>query len=163
MSPLRFEVPVKLISAANAREHHMARATRVKKEREAVYRVVPWLDLPAAYDVRLTRLGGKRLDDDNLHAALKGARDAVATRLRVDDASTVIRWSVAQEPQDGAPTRVRIEVESVYGGLAELRHEEDAALSRFVYSPGKPAPAEPPAKDWRALVKPNHVPGRGKP
>lgn len=83
-------------STPNLREHHMARARRVKAQRAAVARKMPkWAEGPLLV-ARLTRVGPRALDTDNLAAALKGHRDAVAARLRVDDATPLMRWEYAQ-------------------------------------------------------------------
>lgn len=93
---IEFTIPGSAPSTPNLREHHMARARRVKAQRAAVARKMPkWTDGPLLV-VRLTRVGPRALDTDNLAAALKGHRDAVAARLRVDDATPLMRWEYAQ-------------------------------------------------------------------
>lgn len=83
----------------NAREHHHARARRVKAER----REVQWglhgclrPDLPCV--VTLTRVAPSNgLDDDNLASALKSCRDQVAEWLGVDDRHRhIVRYSYEQ-------------------------------------------------------------------
>jgi hypothetical protein len=83
-------------STPNLREHWAATAKRVKAQRAAVARKMPaWSEGPLLI-VRLTRVGPRLLDTDNLAAALKGHRDAVAARLRVDDASPLVKWEYHQ-------------------------------------------------------------------
>jgi hypothetical protein len=48
--------------------------------------------------VTLTRVGGRKMDDDNLSAALKAVRDGVADWLGVDDGSPLLTWDYRQEP-----------------------------------------------------------------
>jgi hypothetical protein len=89
-------IPGEAPSTPNLREHHMARARRVKNQRAKVMAKVPtWGGGPLLF-VRLTRVAPRRLDDDNLAGALKGHRDAVAARLRVDDASPLVGWEYQQ-------------------------------------------------------------------
>lgn len=94
----------------NAREHHMARARRVKAERLLIGgRLVahPKPALPCV--VTLTRIAPSNgLDDDNLASALKGVRDAFAVWIGVDDKRRdVVRY---QYEQERGPWAVRIEV-----------------------------------------------------
>ncbi len=65
-----------------------------------------------ALNVKLTRLGGRELDDDNLRSACKASRDAVASLLLSDDRDPWLRWDYGQEP--GGPCGVRVEI-SVFG------------------------------------------------
>lgn len=109
-------VPVRTISAINAREHWAVRAKRVKAERRATAWALRVASAEGLLDrepiVRLTRLMGPRgrmLDDDNLRSALKSVRDAVAEWLRADDADERITWVYAQ-PERAAQWGVRVEV-----------------------------------------------------
>jgi hypothetical protein len=95
----RVEVPLKTVSALNAREHYMARSRRVKAEREAI----AWklgarraeLALPVV--VTLQRCApSSGLDSDNLLSSLKGCRDQVAKWLGVDDRDPRVEWRYAQ-------------------------------------------------------------------
>jgi hypothetical protein len=59
--------------------------------------------------VKLIRVGGKRLDDDNLQFAFKAIRDAVAEWLRVDDGDTSsVRFRYDQRPGYVAGVRIVI-------------------------------------------------------
>lgn len=80
-------IPIRTISALNAREHHHARANRVRGEREATTWILrAFRRPPIPCSVRLTRVAPSNgLDDDNLTGALKGVRDQVAEWLGVDD------------------------------------------------------------------------------
>lgn len=78
-----------------------ARAGTAKRQRsKALKACPPWAAGPLL-TVRLTRVSPGTLDDDAVPAALKHVRDGVAARLRVDDASPLVRWEYAQET--GAP------------------------------------------------------------
>jgi hypothetical protein len=87
-------LPVETVSEANRRDHWAVRAKRAKAHRTAAYLAVPAHSLPAV--VTLTRVGPRRLDDDNLRGALKAVRDGVADRLGVDDADARVRWEYRQ-------------------------------------------------------------------
>lgn len=103
----RFEVPMKVPSVSNLREHWAAKAKRVDAQKRAVrYRCPAWTGRPLLV-VRLTRVAPRALDDDNLRGALKAVRDAVASWLKVDDASPLVRWEYAQER--GSAVCVRVE------------------------------------------------------
>lgn len=105
--PMSFVVPIETKSTSNLREHHMARARRVKHERGAVTLRMPRWEGPPLLVVRLTRVAPRRLDDDNLRGALKAVRDAVAARLRIDDASPLVSWDYAQEKGEAS---VRVDI-----------------------------------------------------
>lgn len=59
--------------------------------------------------VKMIRVGGKKLDDDNLDNAFKAVRDVVAEWLQVDDGDhTRVRFTCRQEPGWKAGIRVEI-------------------------------------------------------
>ena len=97
MSAVLVTVPIRLESVANKREHWARKARRVKSERDAVGWILgnhPRPALPGV--VALTRVAPRELDGDNLQAAFKAVRDAVATFLGVADNHAGIRWEYAQ-------------------------------------------------------------------
>lgn len=101
---------LKLISAANAHEQHWARKDRVRVEREVVARalvgVAPVLRPKL---VRVTRLGVRLMDTDNLAGAAKSVRDEIATWLGVDDGPLgPVTWVVEQAKGEGYGVRVEI-------------------------------------------------------
>jgi hypothetical protein len=113
---IEFTIPIRTVSALNAREHHMARARRVKKEREATAWAITLaelgeVELPAT--VTLIRLGPTPgLDDgDNLAASQKGVRDEIAKWLGVDDRSPQVKWRYGQRRQKHWGVCVHIEPE----------------------------------------------------
>ena len=104
-----FSVPVRAPSTPNLREHWAVRAKRADSQKRAARACCPpWTRGPLLV-VRMTRVAPRALDSDNLAAALKSVRDGLATWLRVDDASPLVRWEYAQAK--GEP-RVEIEVEA---------------------------------------------------
>lgn len=91
-------IPMKTVSGANVREHHMAKHRRVKKERAIVAAAFAGMDLPPLpATVCMTRRGARLLDTgDNLGVALKHVRDEIAALYGVDDGGADIRWEYAQ-------------------------------------------------------------------
>lgn len=102
-------IPVRTVAGLNHREHHMARARRVKAEREATgwgLKGQPQPSLPCS--VLLTRISPAHVtpDDDTTVGALKGCRDAVAEWLGVNDRDRhIVRYAYAHEK---GPWGVRI-------------------------------------------------------
>ncbi len=141
MTCIRFVVPVKAPSLTNQREHHAVRHKRTDAQRSATRRRWPGYEGGPLLVVRLTRTAPRRLDDDNVQAALKSVRDEVAALLRVDDASPLVRWEYGQE--QGPEDAVRVEVswgsapEAVLGRLlhtlaAQAEHVLRAEAGRVV-------------------------------
>lgn len=104
------ETPIVVVSEANARDHHHAKAGRIRRQQQATWAALATLEITRAPSLRslllahlrlrvtLTRLGAKALDDDNLSGAFKAVRDAVAHHLGVDDGPRgPITWAYAQE------------------------------------------------------------------
>lgn len=94
-------VPIRTVTGLNAREHHHAKARRVKSERQYVAWALlgkPKPEVPCT--VRLIRASPSHIptDDDNLVGALKAVRDAVADWLGIDDKlSDLVRYVYAQK------------------------------------------------------------------
>jgi glucose-6-phosphate-specific signal transduction histidine kinase len=100
-------IPMKAASTANVREHWAARHRRTKPQRRAAALLTKSLvrDLRPALTITLTRVSPRALDDDNLRGALKSFRDGVASALRIDDRSPLVRFEYAQrrgEPNEHA-------------------------------------------------------------
>ena len=92
-------VPLRTGNGMNSREHHMARARRVKREREAAAWMLKRAEKPILpCVVLLTRSAPSNgLDRDNLQGALKAVRDQVAEWLEVDDRDeSSVRYEYAQ-------------------------------------------------------------------
>ncbi len=114
------EIPMRLPSTANLREHWSAKAKRAKAQRQAVALALKSHNLrQGVLDgiaeqtrggqllVRFTRISPRKLDSDNLAIAFKHCRDQVAEHFGTDDGSDQWDWAYAQEP--GHPA-IRIEV-----------------------------------------------------
>lgn len=107
------ELPIRTVSEANRRDHHMAVHRRKRAQQQTTAIVIrsafgqrrPHLPV----HVHLVRIGPRRLDTDNLVGALKHVRDEVARWLGVDDGdAAVATWSVDQEI--GALHAVRLQI-----------------------------------------------------
>lgn len=98
MNILDQHIPLRLGCGPNAREHHHARAKRVRLEREAVAWVLEMCPVPAPpLVVTITRSApSKGLDLDNLAGACKAVRDEIAKWLGIDDASPFVAYRYAQ-------------------------------------------------------------------
>jgi hypothetical protein len=106
-----FRAPIKLESLANSRLHWARKARIVAGQRAVVKLILAGEDLPALpATVTLTRVGKRKVDDDNLAYLFKGTRDEVAAAMGVDDGSPLYRWEYRQEI--GKEYGVRIEIES---------------------------------------------------
>ncbi|WP_426751687.1 hypothetical protein [Myxococcus sp. Y35] len=146
-SRIEFTVPTGTVNPTNTREHHHARARRVRDEREETAAAWPGWRGPRLLVVRLTRVSPRLLDEeDNLPAALKPVRDEVARQLRLDDASPLVRWSYAQVQ---GPAAVVVELAWGDDPLAETIRARDA-----LQPPPPPVPLPPVAKP-RTAAKSN--------
>ncbi|HPD18011.1 MAG TPA: endodeoxyribonuclease RusA [Planctomycetota bacterium] len=109
-------LPIRTWSEPNLRGHWARRARRAREAREAARLLVraALAPLPPGTGgrkiiVRLTRIGPRRLDSDNLAAALKHVRDGVADALGMDDGDARLRWLYAQ--RNGRPGEYAVLVE----------------------------------------------------
>lgn len=124
---ISFTVPGEAPSTPNLREHYMVRARRTKAQRAKVARLMPkWVDGPLLV-IRLTRVAPRHLDTDNLAAALKGHRDAVAAKLRIDDATPLVRWEYEQ--RKGEPAVEVVVMEASWSALEATSPTRGKALA----------------------------------
>jgi hypothetical protein len=117
---LSVTVPIQTVSEMNRRDHWAKRHRRARDQKDLVTLMLRTAKfdrkrLVAPFVVKMTRLApGAIKDSDNLAAATKAARDAIAAFLGVDDADLLgtgqVRWIVAQER--GKAYGLRIEIES---------------------------------------------------
>lgn len=109
----------------NTREHHFARAKRVKAQHNAVGMAMlagaPKLRNKGAKVGRvvITQHTVRLLDSDNCVGALKGVRDAVAKWLGIDDGARGISWVTGQEKATRAGVGVVIRIEAHKGEPVE--------------------------------------------
>ena len=101
--------PIKIISEANMREHYMAKARRVKAHRKAGWAIVKSSKATLPCTVTLTRIGVRKLDDDNLAGAFKGLRDGIADGFGIADNDHRIIFKYDQKK--GAPKEYAVQVE----------------------------------------------------
>ena len=114
---LRFFIPLRTSRGQNNREHYMARARRVSRERQTVFSASPRAHLVAlnvvasascgvtpgpVCTVTLTRVSpGRGVDGhDNLAGSLKAVVDELASILGVDDRDPRVTWKYQQERGD---------------------------------------------------------------
>jgi crossover junction endodeoxyribonuclease RusA len=83
-------LPIRVVSEANVRGHWAAKAKRVREHRGVARmlvlarRVRGDIGSPP-YLVKLTKVGGRAFDTDNLSSAFKATRDGIAEALGIDD------------------------------------------------------------------------------
>jgi len=108
---VKLTLPLKTQSTSNLREHWAAKAKRMKPQRDGACLMVKSKIRELGSTrlvVLLTRIAPLELDDDNLRGALKAVRDGVASALRVDDRSPLVRWDYGQ--RKGEPHQQEVEV-----------------------------------------------------
>lgn len=112
MTAVAFVMPIRLVSEPNARGHWGKRHGRASEQRglaralahsRGVHRMRP----PCV--VTITRIGKRRLDDDNAVASCKAVRDGVADALGIDDSDPRVEWRYEQETKQAYAVRVRVE------------------------------------------------------
>ncbi len=114
---IEIEVPVRIRSEANIREHGARRGAYFKEQKEAVYysmmKFRHQLHLIAGSEeplmVTLTRFGDRRLDNDNLVSGFKSVRDSIASFIGIDDGSDRITWRYQQAHAKRFGARITIE------------------------------------------------------
>lgn len=104
---ITYDLPLRIESTPNKREHWAKRAQRTKLHRFAALAVQPH---PVPCVVRLVRIAPRALDDDNNIAGFKALRDGIAKRLGVDDADPRVRWEYGQERGRAKEYAVRVEI-----------------------------------------------------
>jgi hypothetical protein len=80
-----------------SREHRAAITSRVRIAIQSVVENIPAPNWPN-YHVIINRVGANKMDDDNLIAACKPARDQIAQWLDVDDGDERINFEYSQHP-----------------------------------------------------------------
>ena len=109
---------LQLKSPGNRLEHWRARSRRANSQKDVVRfhllalgrGVRDRLAAAPRLAVRFVRVGGRKMDSDNLVAALKHCRDALADWLQIDDGSDWYDWRwPTQEPGSGYAVRIELE------------------------------------------------------
>jgi len=111
---MKFLLPIRTVSEANARENWRTRHSRRKRQRIDVELLLRGklgaVKLPCV--VTLTRVAPRALDKgDNCPGSLKAVRDEVAVILGVDDRDPRVEWRYSQ--RRGKPREYAVEVEIV--------------------------------------------------
>lgn len=140
-----FEMPVRLVTELNMREHWRARHGRTTKQRHAtavaLLAFAPWhWDQRHALEVTIVRIAPKRFDvGDNAEASGKHVRDELARWLGVNDNSARVTWRVEQERRGPREYGCRVEIREVTAAdrVEELRSrlalaEAEAAVAEQV-------------------------------
>lgn len=91
-------IPVEVVSEANRRDHWRVRNKRRKYQQAMVaFALAAARKYAGVVTVQLTRIGKRKLDDDNLVSAFKATRDQVAKWLGVDDGDDAVKYEYDQE------------------------------------------------------------------
>jgi hypothetical protein len=111
---LELWIPVRTRNPTNGAHGHWSVTAEMRKRVRRTTDLA-WLEAGLQHRIQpvlritLTRVSPRALDDDNLRPALKSVRDAVAMRLRADDATPLIRWEYQQTFGREMMVRVLIE------------------------------------------------------
>lgn len=90
-------MPVLVVSEANSREHWRVKHARKKRQQMTIRMCLPLVrHLSHVTNVRMTRIGSRKLDTDNLASAFKTCRDQLAWWLGVDDGDERVTWECDQ-------------------------------------------------------------------
>lgn len=86
---LKWQLPIHTVSEANSREHWHKKAKRHNAQRTWIWAQFasekPNIPLPCI--IKLTRVGKRKLDSDNLPVSMKWIRDAIADMIFPDQAA----------------------------------------------------------------------------
>lgn len=110
------EIPIKIESTLNKREHWRKRSERARLERVLACR---WIASPRpAFPciIRLIRIAPRELDDDNLAGGFKSVRDGIADWLGIDDRDPRVKWRYGQTKGKPKQYAVRVEFQSLDAG-----------------------------------------------
>lgn len=115
MRPVVVELPVRIISEANSRQHWRKAAARKRVHRMTARTMLQMYSRPMGeteqFTITLTRVAPRKLDDDNLASGFKAVRDGVADWLGIDDGSPRLRWQYAQHKGDAGKYCAWVKVE----------------------------------------------------
>jgi len=115
---LDFCAPIKTVSEANTREHWAIKYGRKKIQQQEMDAVLHnnllgrQVEMPCV--VKLTRIGSKALDQDNLASSFKACQDSIARKLGIDDGDTArVSWVYDQMPVGFREYGVKVSIVSV--------------------------------------------------
>lgn len=100
---IEFEIPVRVMSEANLREHWAKKHKRSRSQR--IHTHYAWTQMLGTRHhvkpkppciVTLIRIAPRNLDTDNLARGFKAIRDQIADELGVDDGDPIVEWRYDQ-------------------------------------------------------------------
>ncbi len=107
---------LRTVSEANQREHWRTRYNRKQSQQGFIsawwQNVMRGRQVGLPCRVKLTRIGPRALDSDNLAGSFKHVRDAIAKKLGIDDGSSQVTWEYHQMPIKVRTYGVKVEIES---------------------------------------------------
>lgn len=100
---LDFQAPIRTVSEMNQSEHWAVRMRRKHAQQlemlAALHQNLRGAQVEFPCKIRLTRIGPKLLDHDNLASSTKFIQDAIARHLGIDDGDTSkVTWEYDQLP-----------------------------------------------------------------
>lgn len=114
---LEFDAPVKTISEANNRDHWRKKSERRKSQQQEVdimlLNALQGRKVALPCVVKLTRIGAKVLDSDNLAGSFKAVRDAIARRIGIDDGDSRIRFEYDQAANGRREYNIKVSIISI--------------------------------------------------
>jgi hypothetical protein len=112
-----FEIPVRLVSGANIREHWAVKAKRSRLHRTTAKIVTTAAIHGGIFQpplvITIERVGVRKLDSDNLAISAKGVRDGIADALGIDDGDDRLDWQYRQSI--GKQYTVRVTIRGQHG------------------------------------------------
>ena len=104
---MKIVFPVMANISLNSRVHWSVKSKRAREQRQIVGWILKGRQRPEPpFVIRLTRVGPKRMDDDNAIGSLKACRDAIAEWIGIDDG--ILTWAYSQRT---GPYMVEMEIE----------------------------------------------------
>ena len=111
---LEWLLPIVTVSEANKKEHWSVSSKRHKNQQRTLRILLPKDNYPIPCIITLTRMGGRKIDDDNLPVSMKYCRDEISdiilgnvyqkgiglTQKRLkgrNDDNPLVEWRYAQE------------------------------------------------------------------
>jgi hypothetical protein len=106
---------LKTVSEANDRSHWAVKNRRKQEQQQlvavAMHNAIRGRQIEFPCVVKLTRIGPKRMDDDNWTRSAKGVRDIIAQKLGCDDGDeSKIKFEYAQMPIGSRDYAVKVEI-----------------------------------------------------
>jgi len=95
---MRFNIPLKLPSLVNTFKNWRSHIALKKKQKLTTQRYIKKVETFPSPPllITITRVGPKKLDDDNLAISCKYVRDEIARTVGIDDGSPLYTWIYKQ-------------------------------------------------------------------